>query len=258
MRRQKYLFVLMLTACFVQQVHFAIAHNLTASNTVFSEIKTKNVDEDSLQPNDTIFIYKNVTDNFYHAIFIDTSHDSQYYSRLVHFDFDTYASQAYAGNHQFINKNCSHSFSQVNSTSLPEKWLPVYKYKNNYYLYAPSDWGNAGRRMINDSAFVYWYMDGPFPVPLKKIKQTNRHTFVLEMSDISRACIETHTITIFRLDSITNLSLFYFPQAHQKRRCRLYVPIENAHYFDVIVNYCDNQKQYEYEFDDIDCEQLIE
>ena len=38
----------------------------------------------------------------------------------------------------------------------------------------------------------------------------------------------------------------------------LYIPAESANYYDMVVNYCDNSKTLELEFDKIDYKELID
>ena len=207
--------------------------------------------------NDTIFIKREVTKDFYHAIYIDPARESKYYDWLTDFEFDKYDLQAYAGNYKYVKEKNPEAFKKVNTPEISKNWIPVYSYKNNYYLYAPSDWGNAGRRIINDSAFVYWYMDGPLPVPLTSAKKVGHGKVILEMMELFNEKPSSEKLTIHQIDSKTGLSVFEFTNESEMYKYRLYVPIENAKQFDMIVNHCDNQKQREFKFDPIDFEELI-
>ncbi len=64
-------------------------------------------------------------------------------------------------------------------------------------------------------------------------------------------------LTIHQIDSKTGLSVFESTNESEMYKYRLYIPIESAKKFDMIVNYCDNQKQMEFDFDQIDFEKLI-
>jgi len=207
--------------------------------------------------NDTIFIHREVSKDFYHAIYIDTNRHSKYYDWLTNFEFNKYDVQSYQESYEYLKEKFPKTYMKVNSTELPEDWIPVYLYKDNYYLYAPSDWGNAGKRIINDSAFVYWYMDGPLPIPLTSVKKEAQNKYILEISNLSKDSLEKQELTIFQIDPKTQLSVFKFSNKTGKTQYRLYIPKESASSFDMIVNYCENQKQLEFEFEEIDFKKLI-
>jgi hypothetical protein len=206
---------------------------------------------------DTIFIHREVTTDYYHAIYIDTTRKSKFYNWLTDFEFDKSDLQSYQGNYQYVKEKFPNSYKTVNMIDVAENWIPVFKYKSSYYLYAPSDWGNAGRRIINDSAFVYWYMDGPLPVPIRNFKKLARNKYKLEIEDLVNKSEKKKQLIIYTIDSKTQLSVFEFSDEPEQYRYQLYIPRENTKYFDMIVNYCDNQKQFEFEFDKIDFDKLI-
>lgn len=205
---------------------------------------------------DTIFIKRELTSEYYHAIFIDTKRESKFYDWLTNFEFDKGDQEVYNDNYQYVIQKTSKSILTVNLPKIPKNWIPVYTYQEQYYLYAPSDWGNAGKRMINDSAFVFWYMDGPMPFPLTSIKHEENGSLSLEMFEPFQGELTTKRITIHTIDPNNGLSLFEYMNEPEEYRFRLYVPVENAKQFDMIVNYCNNRKQLEFEFDDIDFDKL--
>src|SRR5687767_301611 len=51
--------------------------------------------------NDTIFVYKEVTKYYYHAIYIDTTKQSKYYRSLIDFEFDESDKQSYQSNYEY-------------------------------------------------------------------------------------------------------------------------------------------------------------
>lgn len=207
--------------------------------------------------NDTTFIHRKITNDFYHAIYIDTSQNSKYYNWLTNFDFDESESETYNDYYSYHKKKHSYD-KRLKNSNLLGGWLPIHQYKDKYYLYAPSEGGAIGRRIINDSAFVYWYMDGPFPTPLISIKKKAKSHYILKMNDFGYGKREEEEILeIYQIDPKTRLSVFFFPEEIERYRYQLYVPKENAHYFDMVVNYCNSQKQLELEFDKIDFQALL-
>lgn len=205
---------------------------------------------------DTIFISREITKDYYHTIYIDTKRQSEYYKWLTDFTFDEDDKSSYDGTYKYAKSKNPDSYKRTNFTDLPQQWIPVYPYKNKYYLYAPSDWGNAGKRMINDSSFVFWYMDGPSPAPLQSIKQQGNNIYVLEIASIYDKSSPPEKVTIYKIDKKTELSVFEFSKASYEPEYRLYIPVKSAKYFYMIVNDSD-MKQDEFEFDKINYQKLI-
>lgn len=208
---------------------------------------------DSNKSIDTIFIKRQVSDGFYHAIYIDTSRTSPYYDRLADVEFDEDHLNVYNGSCDAIKAKNPDAFRRVSETELVEHWVPVYSYKSHYYVYAPADWGNVGRLTVNDSAFVYWQMDGPMPIPLSTVRRVDDGKTIIEMAEPSRT-----KLTIHQIDKDTGLSVFEFQRDDAPNEYRLYAPAENAKKFDIVVNYCNKGKQLEFDFDKIDVVGLIE
>ena len=212
--------------------------------------------------NDSLILYKNFKKDFNHIIFIDTSRNSKFYDRLSNFDFGEFHTRTYEGNYKYLKEKYPKSYQKWTSSEkrgdLPQDWLPVYQYQNEYFLYAPSDWGNAGKRIINDSSFVYWYMDGPFPEPINSVEKIgDKFSFYIKAFSAPNDTSLNYKLNIIEIDSKTKLSIFEFPSASGSSKYQLYVPKESATSFNMIVNYCKNWKQNEFDFDVINFEELI-
>ncbi len=201
--------------------------------------------------NETLFIYRKITEDCYHAIYIDKTKQFEGYKWLTDFRFDEYDSEAYNGYCSYLKEKNPAAFSKLNLKGIPKNWLRLYPYKGKHYLYAPSDWGNAGRKMINDSAFVYWYMDGPSPQPLKRVSQIGKRCFSIELASPEENPVN-QKVNIYLLDEATQLYLFEFADEAINFRYQFYTPKESAKNFDLIVNYCNSQKQLEFDFEKVD------
>lgn len=125
---------------------------------------------------DTLFLERSICDNFYrdsfyhfyHAVYVETNRNSEYYNQLADFSF-TDSENLDEYNKGFKRKGIR--LSKINTTDLPTEWVPLYQYKNKYYVYSPSEPGNLNRRILNDSLLICWYLDGPYPYALSSVKK---------------------------------------------------------------------------------------
>ena len=215
------------------------------------QMENENLQEVQELP-DTLFIRREINKNFYHAIFIDSTHTSKFFYDLMDFDFGKNDSLIYFS----IHNEPTDSLNGLSNINLAEKWLPVHQYEGEYYLYYPSDKGNVGRRMINDSSFVYWGMEGPMRMALINAVSPEKGKYVLEMKNLIKNSNEE--LTIYQIDAKTGLSVFAFNSELETPHYQLYVPLEGADQYNMIVNFCEEQKQLELEFDKIDYQKLID
>lgn len=206
---------------------------------------------------DTLFLKRtvNTRGNYtsYNYVYIDTNRSSKYYNWLTSFEFDEYdiqTLQAYGLNHV----SCADDLKNNKMSGLPKNWLPVYSFNGEYYLYKPSDFGNAGKRIISEDYFIYWYMDGPMPneIIAAKSKQNNRNVLILK--DLEDYPLELY---IHCVDEQKQLYVFEYPQGHDSSEFYLFTPAENAKSFDLVVN-TGNEKAWEYNFDTIDFASLLQ
>jgi hypothetical protein len=222
---------------------FACAMSCAGTSGQISEVKT----------NDTLFIYRNVSPDSYHAIFIDTLRVSQHKSRLANFDFSGSDQKTFRDQYESTKIKSAREFAK-HPISLSRNWLPVFQHKEKYYVYAPCDWGVTGRISLADSAFIRWSMDGPAPVPIASVDSDDTLRYRVALTDENEpAPIQ---LTIHRIDPLTKLSVFEYVGAGEVWY-ELRVPAENVRYFPIIVNYCRDEKQSEYSFESIDFNQLL-
>ena len=80
---------------------------------------------------DTLFLEKDLN----HKVFIEKKITSDYYKQVVDFKgFET------------VN-----STKKIESFNIKSKWIRVYYYENNYFLYAPCDWMYDLKYVIDDN-----------------------------------------------------------------------------------------------------------
>ena len=53
--------------------------------------------------------------------------------------------------------------SKEDLTQILGHWIPLYKYKENFYLYFSDCDFNSRGFTVSDSTYIEYYMDGPFP-----------------------------------------------------------------------------------------------
>jgi len=217
----------------------------------------KTVDTSIAKSGDTTFILRGKTKHYYHAIYIEKNRESTFYQQLTDFTFDKWDIESFKGNYEAIKKMYSNPYKVFKHPALPTEWLPLYSYKGTYYLYAPSDWGYAGRRIITDSTLVYWDMDGPSPMPLTTFQKNNDKKYSLTHFQPYNTDGNTNQIIIHIIDSKNKIAVWEFTNEAKDYQYQLYVPKENAKNFDMINNYCDYMKQMEFKFDTIDYKKLI-
>ena len=133
--------------------------------------------------------------------------------------------------------------------NLPRKWIPLYPYNNEYYLYRPCEF-IIQRYNITDTLLMYYgWMDGIYGFSYDTIVQKSKnHYQIKRIKDF-----HNRKINIYIIDREKGIAVFEF----DNYKPRLYVDAEKVGYFPVIVHYC-NGKEDNYEFSDIDLKKLIE
>lgn len=206
--------------------------------------------------NDTLFLKREIGDTvypYYHVIYIENSRNGEYHQILTNFSFTQYE------NLNDFNKEINKRgicLLKHNTLNLPTEWLPLNLYKGKYYLYAPSDWGNLGRKILNDSTLIFWFMDGPYPYSLQSIKSNGNNSYSIRTKDLfykGEGYVIPEILNIYMIDPKNKIAVWEFKSIKEKEfQYGLYVAKESIPNFDIIINYCRTDKQNEFEFDPID------
>lgn len=210
---------------------------------------------DSFLSNDTIFIYRNYENNKYHAIYIEKNRSSAYYQELMNFEFDKYDWDAFYGNWSIREKNNRAISVKLETDNLPSEWLPVYYYNGESYLYFPSERGSIGRKILLDSVYVRWGMDGPDPNPLISIDKINESEYKI-IYDPYHTDLSLVEINIYIINHEKGLTIWEFVYP-SRSYYQMYIPKEKAKNFDMIINYSPNRKMNEFEFEEFNFKKLI-
>ncbi len=131
---------------------FSILFSLTL---VFGScgIKMNDQSKNSKSPilaNDTIFLSRKVADTiypFYHAIFIDTTEAIR--NTLTDFSSSEFDSSYFES--ILLLKPFKNFSKEINKT-FPRKWISIHQYKNEFFLYSPSDFCYHSLFELTDSS----------------------------------------------------------------------------------------------------------
>jgi hypothetical protein len=206
------------------------------------------------QSTDTIFLKRVLKDtpyHFYNAIYIDTTSFVNNEETITDFSFGHFDSTTYFDelkNLQPLKKN----------NHLPggfsKRWILLYKYKNEYYTYVPSEKGERFWFEITDSTTVEYSMEGTEPSRINKITQLTPRKILINRDNMWQG----KTVTINLIDPDRGIAIFTFgPTKYREDEYKfLMVSVDKAHKFRTIINYCETDKMPEFEFDEIDFKKL--
>lgn len=198
---------------------------------------------------DTTFILKNRTPFFYHAIFIEPNKDSKYYDYIADFKFNRYDEREHAAYIKTLKEQTSAPFSHFNYGKLPLKWCSLYRYQGQFYVYSPSDYIANYKVAISDSTFIAF----PGEIVVNRIQsfeQKNAKTYHFKFITFQN---KKESVIIHWIDHKKGIAIFEMPGAMPQHRYEFMVQADKVKNFPLIVNYCDKEKQEEFEgFDKVD------
>lgn len=255
--KRLFIILLLATSCTGGQSNKSVVDTPTDSlqvNLAYSSDNSLTVENKSA---DKTFISIAAGIGYYHAVYIDRNKNSEHRKMLTDFSFHEEDNKTYLSVKSSIEEKIPGSFNEQKMFDLPQNWLPLYQYKDKYYLYAPSDWGNAHRCIINSREFISWYMEGPYPFPFSSVKKLSNHQYILTVLNPFESISFSTQIIIHIIDPATKLAVFEYTDWEDDYRYQLYVSVDHADSFDLVVNYCEDQKVMEFDFDKIDYAKLI-
>lgn len=205
---------------------------------------------------DTIFLSREFASDGekerYRVVFIDTSRRSANYRLLSGISLDKEQLAAFK---QSISKLKRHGpLQRKRLTGLPLRWVPLYMYKNKYYLYKPSDTRKYLRAWFTDSVFVEnrgAAVLGSRIVSVAKEKPGSTRVLLRNENN------EEGALVIHMIDRQRGIAVFENIGSREGSQYVLMVDVRRLQRFPVIVQYNEDGKGPEFTFDKIDFGKLV-
>lgn len=213
--------------------------------------------------NDTTFIQKvyhtgpNKYDNYTDKLYIETDHESEAYNQIVYASYDPkYDMTQILLSVKEICQQCTlveQTHSPINGC-----YLPLYKYRGKYYLYCPSERGLTNRRQIACPFLICQYIDGMQPYGITQLTKTSTTSWHIESDDAfdnADLIRSPESLDIYEIGN--GIQVWKYKTNGSQPSYSLYVNIDNAKNFDMIV-WKTMECQPEFDgFDEIDYESII-
>jgi len=161
------------------------------------------------------------------------------YKRFNNRQFDTvFFNNYYKSQHDTMASIEKFSLSRKMIT----KWVPVYKYFDEYYVYNDCEFQTIFE--LTDSTFNTYYMDGPLPNPIKSVINTNSSQTIILANNVK-----------IRFELIDKKRLLYMICHSGRRDCSYFTPISNLNEFCIIEHHCHDMSSNLVEFERIEYKQ---
>lgn len=181
---------------------------------------------------DTIFLLKEKG----HTIYLEPNKNSITYDSL----------------RNFIRFKLKNETSEI--LGLQTKWVPLYSYRSNYYLYLPCDLSTSSKICFsNDEINIEGYEIYKFKIN-SGIKKVSNSLYKITYKDFlgKKICVEIHII-----DSLKGMALFKFISENKTISYSLMTNSKNLKTFPLIINNCKSNRTKEVIFDKINFEKML-
>jgi hypothetical protein len=222
---------------------FLFAHRISFSQFIF---------------NDTLFFVRDKNDEYYHKIFIDTNKKSEFYSYVSDFTIANFDIESYKRSLDFLYSKKLNPRKQ-RLENLPREWVLLETYKSKTYVYSPNDFYFHYKVKLTDSIFIDWTGEGPEANYIQKFTKINSSTYVFNLKSQTSLNRE---LTIKYIDREKGIAIFrdkfynsYFKEMVEQYH--LMGDVQKMRNIPLLVNICDNLKQYEPDFDKVDLSKLF-
>jgi hypothetical protein len=143
-----------------------------------------------------------------------------------------------------LDKDSAALVKKLVPQELKKSWIPVYKYKNNFYLYKPCGLGDAIDFRITDTAVYFCYLE---TYSQRRIRGIYPHR---DGSATIHVLPEENEI---RIRSIDNTRSIYVVKIGDNL-CHYYIPMDKANNFPIILTYCNEIDAIELKHDHAKCQ----
>lgn len=217
---------------------FLFAHRISFSQFIF---------------NDSLFFVRDKNDEYYHRIFVDTNKKSEFYSYVSDFTLANFDTDIYKRSLQYLYSKKLFPKKQ-SLENLPVEWVLLETYRSKIYVYCPNDFYNHYKVKITDSIFIDWTGEGPEANYVQKFTKKSESTFVFSLQS---QMFHNRELTIKYIDKENGIAIFrnkYYDSNSKEmiERYQLMGDVRKMRNIPLLVNTCDNMKQYELDFDKVD------
>lgn len=236
-----------------------VSEDTITSRTLFTDMAGNLIEvcQDTII-NDTLFLVREKSEAYYHAVFIDKNKSSKFYDAISCFGFDEYDNEHYNATLEYLKEN-NITLKRKIINGLPLKWIAFYQYKGNFYTYKPSDFMNHYKISITDTTFIDYEGEGPVANEIIDFTKIDNYTFRFHLTGSHKANRE---LVIYIIDSKNGIAVFEDKYTNaiwgdKEESTYLMIAADKIKNFPIIVNYCETMKQNEFEFDELDYKKII-
>jgi len=192
----------------------------------------------------------------YHAVYIEKNRDSRFYKRRLDFKMHADDSSLYVDNLLDLKAHFK-LFRKHRAEGLPTQWLPLNLYKGKYYIYFPSEWGEEDSKLLTDSTLVEATIEGPWPQAILSLNKLSKSTWFLKTYSPDWSDHKIRRVTIHIVNPQNKMAVWEYMDETGINRYELCIPSAYADHYDMVVNYCMQNRTAEFMFDRIDYKRLL-
>jgi len=191
-------------------------------------------------------------DTVQNKVFIDPDKNSKYYDYLTDFSYNkAYFSETI----KYLKDATKRSAKSNKLTTLPKKWIPLFVYKGNYYVYCPCDGIFDYKVLITDEFVCETDAMGMNASQFNSIKKIDDKTYVNPENNYNW---NEHDLTIRIVDVQKGIAIFSSKRnSDNTLHHRLMVDASKIKLFPLIKNFCPGGKEMEFDFDRPEFEKLL-
>ena len=199
---------------------------------------------------DTAFLYREVREDWYQAIYKAKNHSSLYNSLAKGFRIrPDYYNEVL----QQIKDSSGGSVKHL-KINFPDEWYSLHQYKGKTYFYLPAEPHVNTFMKISDSTLILNYFnDGCIPALLQKVDVINPQKLIISTYSLYK---EESQIIFHFFTGKRDIAVVEYP-LREKNKFELMAAKKSLSKYPLIVNFCRNGACNEWTFDTIDYKKLL-